>query len=248
MSAGIYNLNLSALPIDEQSKRFADAIAKQEGVQKVVLFPDSFTKDKYLNTGYKSEVPSSVAIATDKDVVYPQFRSRGFGSGMSIIALPLGGGVDLSEFNTLLSKRILYSLPYYFFFRARLPIFPETFDISLSELHDVVLNGPEVLQERFSVGDISNLFTHDGVTGILSKEVFGAFFNNKWLFQRTTRLRHSLGRYFGGNHFFEVGFLKNIRENTLGIYDGQRAAFFHAGSEALEDVVREDPLRRVHKN
>ena len=81
----IRTIRLKGFPIDKASAYFAKEIAVQRGVKKIVLFPDSYTKEKYLRAGYKITIPSSSAIASQVEFFYPQFRTRGINCGMSFV-------------------------------------------------------------------------------------------------------------------------------------------------------------------
>lgn len=87
-SKNIKLFELENLKIDKNSQEYAKEIIGLRGVNEIVLFPDTHTKSKYINAGYKITIPSSVAISSDSEYLYSQFRSRGINCGMTVVALP----------------------------------------------------------------------------------------------------------------------------------------------------------------
>jgi len=233
-------LQLNNAPLDDASIAYAKEIAAKEGVEEVILFPDSFTKSKYVAADYKVTVPSSVAIVTDSDHLYPSFRSRGINCGMMIIALPLKEEDLNGEILDELKKVFTYSLPYYIAYRLRLPFFKNKYDLSYDEFLKVLEKGPKSLKDKYKVSDqdlsaFEKVGSEDVDLGESRK-----YFNPSWLTKRTVRMRHSFGRYFGGNHYFELQVVEDPGPSALGLRKGQIVAMVHTGCQSLEDVVRED--------
>jgi len=209
------SLSLSGFPVDKESLNFAEEIAKLSGVKEVLLLPDAYTKDKYVGLDYKITVPSSSAIVSEADVLYPQLRSRGINCGMMAVALPFEAAEITKEFIDELMTTLTYDPLYYVAYRLRVPLFTGRHDLSNDEFIKILLG------DEFVLSDIQPLLNQD------------------WLFKRTVRMRHSFGRYFGGNHYFE---LQKAEQDVaeLGIKAGQVVAMFHTGCQGIQSVVRPD--------
>jgi hypothetical protein len=116
------------------------------------------------------------------------------------------------QLSDALCKVLSYNALYYLAYRLRLPIFPGAADLSYSDFVGIVTTDDIAL---------SNL-----------KQQLEA----KWFTNRTVRLRRCFGRYFGGNHFFEVLVNKHV-EPELGIKSEQLVALFHTGCQGLEAMI-----------
>lgn len=247
----IKKIRLDGMPLDENSERFAREIAEQPGVEKIVIFPDSFTKDKYIKAGYKATIPSSVAIATDLEHFYPQFRSRGINCGMAAVVLPIGKDELTKDSFEKIIKAFSYSLPYYAAYALRMPLFSGKYDLSFSELDSVFVAGAKFFTARFGISE-ENLkaFEFGGCIDVAKTAETKKFLNQKWLKRRTARLRNSFGRYFGGNHFFEaqyVDYLDNEAIVKFSIKEKQVVIMIHAAGESLEDAISPDLINKYVK-
>jgi len=237
-------IRLKDFPLDKASSYFAKEIAAQRGVNKVVLFPDSFTKEKYLHAGYKITIPSSSAIASQINYFYPQFRTRGINCGMTAMALPLRRDELSQKFINNLFNKILYSLFYYFSYRFRQPLITNHYDLSLNEFYSILEKGAKAYAEIHNLNpeDVKNI-EFSGIFKEVNLKSAKIYLNNKWLNQRTIRLRNSFGRYFGGNHFFEIQTVENVNSNcklSSVLKKDQVVIMYHTAGEALEDVVNQE--------
>lgn len=249
--AEIKKIRLDNMPLDENSERFVQEIAEQSGVEKIVIFPDSFTKDKYIKTGYKATIPSSVAIATDFEHFYPQFRSRGINCGMSVAVLPIEKDELTKGAFEKIIKAFSYNLPYYAAYALRIPLFSGKYDLSFSELNSVFVSGAKFFATSRGISE-ENLkaFEFGGCVDTVKITEIKRFLNQKWLKKRTARLRNSFGRYFGGNHFFEaqyVDYLDNEASAKFSIKEKQVVIMLHAAGESLEDVISPDLINKYVK-
>jgi RNA-splicing ligase RtcB len=208
-------LELPGASIDEQSIKFAEEIDALDGVVDVQLFPDSYTKEKYIGVGYKITVPSSSAMVSEANILYPQLRSRGINCGMRIVALPIQADKLTDAFTKDLLHALTYDPLYFALYRLRLPWYRQYEDLSYDEFTSV-LEGDSI-----KIKDVAHLL------------------NQNWLTKRTTRMRHSFGRNFGGNHYFE---LQEVQDDApeLGLKKGQAVAMFHTGCQGIQSVVRPD--------
>ena len=75
------------IPDTYKKSSYCGDIANLPFVKKIVLLPDIHIKEKYLREKYQCVVPSSCAIVSDEDHLYPQFRSRGIGCGIALWSL-----------------------------------------------------------------------------------------------------------------------------------------------------------------
>lgn len=237
----IKQIRLKNFPLDADSENFAKEIAGHAGVEKVALFPDSFTKEKYLKAGYKVTIPSSAAIATDQEHFYPQFRSRGINCGMMAIALPLLEEELSDKTAEKIFQAVTYPFFYYAGYRLRLPLFSRKYDLSASELDSVFSGGVKFFAASRGINE-ENLeaFETMALAGETNWFELKKRLNKNWLEKRTVRLRHSFGRYFGGNHFLEIQCADDINEQEAGQFAlkrGQVVILLHAGGESLEDLV-----------
>lgn len=228
------------IPLDEASYVFAKEILSQEGVKKMVILPDSFTKDKYLRAKNKVTIPSSVAIVSDMDHFYPLFRSRGINCGMTVLALPLHKQ-DLSDkFIKDLFAKINYSIFYYINYRLRLPFTKAKHDLSQKDFENILSQGAPYFAKKFSLEGLGLENIEFG--GVFEKMNFSEiqkYLNKDWLYNRNIRLRNSFGRYFGGNHFLEIQEVVSS-DNNLGLSKGQLVLMYHTAGESLEDVIDQD--------
>jgi RNA-splicing ligase RtcB len=234
-------IQLPKLPLDKASQGYAEEILSQGGVEKILLFPDSFTKSKYVGAEYKTTVPSSVVIQTDTEHLYPSFRSRGINCGMMLVSLPIKES-DLTEGLINKIKTVfLYSFPYYASFRLRFPFFRNKYDLSYNEFLKVLENGAPSLEGKLNISKEDMIKLEDrGTGGHLNINEVKKYFDPKWLNRRTVRMRYSFGRYFGGNHYFEIQVVEDPGSDKLGLKKGQAAVMLHTGCQSLEDVVRPD--------
>lgn len=215
----IKKFTINSLPIDENSSKFAEEIASLLDVEHIVLLPDCYTKDKYINLNYKISVPSSSVIVTDGDVLYPQFRCRGINCGMMLIALPISSDNLSKEFSQRLLSSLTYDPLYYLLYRMRLPFYSKKEDITKNNLKEILL------------GDTN------------TPEDFNNLINSEWLSKRTVRLTRGVGRYFGGNHYFELQVAKNSNDN-LGIKSGQILAMYHTGCQGLTPLINQNLVNK----
>lgn len=239
------------MPLDENSGKFAREIAEQPGVEKVVIFPDSFTKDKYIKAGYKATIPSSVVIATDLEHFYPQFRSRGINCGMAAVALPVGKDELTKGTFEKIIKAFSYNPFYYAAYALRMPLFSGKYDLSFPELDSVFISGAKFFAARFGISE-ENLksFEFGGCINAVKTVETERFLNQNWLKRRTARLRNSFGRYFGGNHFFEaqcVDYLDDEAAAKFSIRKNQVIIMLHAAGESLEDAINPDLINKYVK-
>lgn len=229
-------IRLENIPLDARSGNYLQEIQNLDGVEEVVFFPDTFTKEKFVNAGYKVTIPSSVAIATTPDILYPQFRTRGINCGMMAVRLPVHSDEISHDFAQKLFTRIAYSLPYYLLYRLRLPLLSETFDLSVEEFVRVLRSGARVFAKKYGMReDIFECFDDPDLFGSVNIEEHSGQFNADWFKRRTVRLRHAVGRYFGGNHFMEISRVCNSTIPELP--DGQAVILFHTAGESLEDLL-----------
>jgi RNA-splicing ligase RtcB len=210
---------LPELPIDERTARYAREIANLPGVSKMQVLPDAYTKEKYIGLDYKLTIPSSSVIVTDSNVLYPQFRSRGINCGMMAVALPCYEKDLTPVFIESLSKELTFDPLYYLLYRLRLPWYRQTHDLS----YDTFL---EVLSGQ-----------HGGKS--IDVQRVKSLLNSDWLSKRTVRMRHHFGRYFGGNHYFELQ-IASADSLENGVSKGQVIALYHTGCEGIQSVVRQD--------
>ena len=234
-------IELPEFSLDNPSKEYAKEILSQDGVERVLLFPDSFTKSKYVGAEYKTTIPSSVVIQTDTEHLYPSFRSRGINCGMMLVSLPIEEKDLTEDLINKIKKAFLYSLPYYTSFRLRLPFLKGKYDLSYKEFLKVLEGGAPSLKSKLNVlqEDIVKL-EGGGVANNLNIDEAKKYFNSKWLNRRTVRMRHSFGRYFGGNHYLEIQIVEDVGSDKLGLKKGQVVVMLHTGCQSLEDVVRPD--------
>jgi len=234
------NIRIPTLPLDEQSQKFLKEISGLPNVEEVIVLPDSFTKDKYIRTGYKSTIPSSIAIATKKDILYPQFRSRGINCGMMVIALPLRRE-DLSPYIIhKIFKPFLYNFFYLLDYKLRTGFIKEKYDLNLEDFNSVLEGGANFFAEKFHVNDSElKSFERNGKWENINLENVKQYLNSDWLTKRSVRLRHSFGRYFGGNHFFEIQeVVENIDTAGIPLEKGQLVIMCHTAGDSLEDVIK----------
>ncbi len=239
------HIRIDDTPLDHASEQYTREIAGLDGVEEVFILPDAFTKEKYVGLDYKITIPSSSVIVTDVDTLYPQFRTRGINCGMMALALPF----TKDELSDALLRDILHALTYdplyYLAVRLRLPLFADQYDLSYDDFLGVIQEGVPYLLERYksNESDISEMDfrgSYDRVDLNASRELL----NERWLTRRTVRMRQALGRYFGGNHFFE---LQSVAADApeLGLTKGHVVALLHTGCQGLEAVVRPD-LAEAH--
>ena len=233
-------LQLNKAPLDAVSLTYAREIFEHEGVKSVKLLPESFTKDKYIHEKYKVTIPSSCRITTDINYLYPQFRSRGIHCGMIAVALPISENELSEKFFKKIQDTLLDNLFYYTMYRLRMPIFSQAYDLSHTEFINVIQYGPNAVNRKYNFreGDLNVLeYAPFNEVDLASKKYL---LNDKWLTRRTVRMRHSFGKYFGGNHFFELQVVSGGDAETFGLRKKQVVAMFHSGCQSLEDVVRVD--------
>ena len=247
VSDKLISLQLPGLKADDATEEFAREVVLERGVKKMVLLPDSFTKEKYLHRGYKITIPSSSAISTQGDILYPQFRSRGINCGMMVIALPVKKDELSMDMITSLLNNITYSLGYYIGYRLRFPILNRKEDLSLREFDKVLERGPQALSKTRDVTrkDIEAL-EFKGGREVNLKEV-RHLLNPGWFNYQAVRLRHSFGTYFGGNHFFEIQEVTSLGTDRLGLSVGQVVIMFHGGCDSVETLIRKDLVEKYIK-
>jgi len=232
---------IKSFPLDHASMKYAKQIVAQDGVNGMVIMPDTFTKDKYLGLNYKITIPSSVMITTDADTLYPQFRSRGINCGMMIVSLPFTKDELTDEIIESLFKRFLFTIPYYTSHRLRMPLFSEDYDLSMNDFYDVLERGPRSVADKHdSPIDNLNAMEFGGTFKEVDLDKVRKFFRPEWLTDRTVRLRHSFGRYFGGNHYFEIQEVVENTSGTIPLQKGQLVVLLHTGCQSVEDVLRND--------
>lgn len=243
MTCKLIDLRIPAIPHDENSNKYLDELCELTGVETVVAFPDSYTKSKYTSASYKVTIPSSVAIATTRDILYPQFRSRGIGCGMMLISLPISRhewNEDYEKaFVDAFSRSPFSSLAY----RARIPLFGDRYDLSAEELRKITYGGAPALLEKYKFDKKAlDGFESGGVHSEVTKMDAAKYLRASWFTHRTVRLRHGFGTYIGGNHFAEIQEVETLHEKALGLVAGQLVIMVHTGCQSLEDIIREDVL------
>ena len=200
----------------EVTKR-AEEIANLPGVRQVVVFPDAHLKTKYLNLGYRIDIPSSLAILTE-NCLYPQFRSRGINCGMTLLKTNLFYEDSvLSKLEKVLldfNKGLVRNL--FDFFRWPLA---DKFSLSTEKFQQICQKDIEY-------------FDYSGI-------------NPKWR-QGTRRLKNKMGRHFGGNHFLEIQTVDEIfdqkKAQEWGLQAGQIFILYHTAGEALDDILEKKIL------
>ncbi len=194
-------------------------ISKLPGVKEVVAFPDVHLKEKYINLGYRVDIPSSLAILTE-NCLYPQFRP-GINCGMSLLK------TNLFYEDSLLPKleKVLLNfnkgLVKNFFNFFRFPL-KDKFSISTEEF------------QRICRKDISQ-FDYRGI-------------RQEWQ-RGTLRLKRKMGKHFGGNHFLELQVVDEVfdeeKAEKWGISKGQVFVLYHTAGDPLDDVLEEEILRET---
>ena len=235
---------LENLKIDKDSKEYAREIINLKGVNEMILFPDTHTKTKYVNANYKITIPSSAVISSDLEYLYPQFRSRGINCGMTVVALPFSEEDLKEKFVLKLFNSILYSIPYYINYRLRLatPFLSSKYDLSHKEFKGVLEGGAKAYAGfRNSNNNQLENFDFQGCFKNLKEINYAQYINKAWMDYRNIRLRNSFGRYYGGNHFFEIQVVNKVIDNEkTNLKEGQIVIVFHTAGESLEDIIRED--------
>ena len=219
---------------------YLQEIEKLHGVQDLIVFPDAFLKDKYKEAAYKTTIPSSMAIRSSEECLYPQFRPRGIGCGMMSIVLPWKKD-DVSEEKIIeLFDQLAYSYMYYALYRLRIPFGGTKHDLTASEFYKIVTDGFAYGSKRFSVDiEHDNSIELTYKTNSVSSDDIDTYLNKDWFTKRTARLRHSFGRYFGGNHYAEVQEVQN--DVTIGgkkLEKGQLMLSIHTGCLSLIDIIK----------
>lgn len=232
--------------ISAQALKKAEEIEKLLGVGRVVCFPDIHLKKKYLDLGYRIDIPSSTAIST-KDCLYPQFRSRGINCGMALIK------TNLFYDDSLLPKleRLLLDFNKGFFRNAlnyfRFPL-TDKFSLSAEEFRNVCMFGGNAVAQKFNFSRSADF----GQNFQFSKKEADGFnydgINKKWQ-KGTLRLKKKMGKYFGGNHFLEIQVVDEAFDPDLaekwGLKKGQICILYHTAGDALDSILDEEILNRV---
>ena len=239
----IKEIRVEGFPTDSQSLLYAKEIVAQQGVKGMVVLPDAYTKKKYLHTYIKTTVPSSTAIVSDITHLYPQFRYRGINCGMQVIALPFARAELSDACIQQLIQRIQYNVQYYMGYRLRLPLFPGSYDLSKSEFHTVLERGAPALVEKYQIEKTDvDAMEFGGCLEESSIDEYRQYLSDDWLEKRTVRLRYSFGRYFGGNHFFEIQEVQDVDAASAlstKIKKGQLVVMFHTAGDSIADMLHD---------
>ncbi len=233
---------------------YINEINRQVGVEKIILLPDHFIKQKYQGLNYKITIPSSSVIVTKKDYLYPQFKLRGIGCGMMVIVLPISVD-ELSnyKFNIFsdLANLLSYSLYEYIFYRLRLPVLGEKFFIHKDNFKKIVLGDKKTFLKEIENSEFDNSIEYL-LNKIKQVKIDITTLNEKWFKKRTVRLRYLLGRYFGGNHYAEFQKIKIIDDNNLpadNLFNNQLVLTIHTACNSLSDLLDKNTLNNyVYKN
>lgn len=227
-------IRIPEFPIDRRSAQYANEIAAQDGVRDVLLLPDCFTKEKYVGLEYKITIPSSSVIVTEREVLYPQFRSRGINCGMMVVKLPILADELTPELVHDIMRAMTFGPLYFAAYRFRLPFFRGSYDLSKEAFVEVLEEGSHRFAERFQL-TVDRVAKREKVALAEVRHLL----NEEWLTKRTVRMRHSFARYFGGNHFFEIQ--KAHRDApSLGLVKDQVCIMLHTGCQGIESMIRED--------
>ena len=221
--------------ISKQNLKFAEEISFLDGVKEIILLPDSFTKDKYMKANYKATIPSSSVILSKANKFYPQFKSRGINCGMMTVLLPIDKSELNKKFIKELQKKLTHGFLYHIFYMLRLPFFRKEKDLTKTDFFNVLEGNIGSVLKKYEIKDANLPIIEKTSLKELSK-----YINKKWL-NKTVRLRYFFGRYFGGNHFFEIQEVVKVDKNSHnveGIKEGQLFITFHTGGEALQDIIK----------
>lgn len=227
-----------------------NTIAQQPGVDQIVLLPDVHLKKKYLKATYQIHVPSSAVISTEVDSFYPQFRSRGVGCGMMLIATGLMIDQLPKEMSNLLSVLPLY-------LTSTRPVYQkgwqgrQSFVMSKSEMIQMCLGGaPWMCQELgMPVESIENFWSN---TNFLSESEIREFswhgFNKR---AREGQFRNSsqIGWDLSGNHFLEAQCVQETPSTSDGqwLKKGELLFLYHGSCNGLQSILEPELVNRIIK-
>lgn len=232
--------NLAQVPVTVE-KALAE-IAKLEGVQDVVVLADVHLKDKYLQAPYKASVPSSIAIASDRQYLYPQLRSRGIGCGMMFIRT----GLTIDGLGHEVVKPLVQGLARVFNGAPRRALdspslLADQLELSNRDMVPMSLYGAPWLVEK--AGEKSGLldqFINGGAyIDPASAEVFSwEGISERWQ-KGAARPAVLAGRDLVGNHFLELQVVDRepVDNRFKGLKRGELVLMYHGSCNGLSRIL-----------
>ena len=145
----------------KKNQSIIDFLNKTKDIKNFVCLPDFSVKEKYKNLGYKIDFPSSIAIVTNKNNLYPQLNARGINCGMSLMKFSLQSEAGIERIKKVLiniNKGFFYNL----FYKYHLPVFAK-YNLNGDDIKKVSKQGIDFLINKYNLNsDIKKVFEENG--------------------------------------------------------------------------------------
>lgn len=210
-----------------------------------VALPPLCLPDIHIKT--KTEAPCSFVVATAGTII-PQLTAPSVGCGMGLVATSLTRAditpKTLQQFYTAMRDHLG---PRYGFVQNILLWFGSIkrphnkYDLSLSELAEAISHGAQAAQKKYGLSQDTLAHVEYG-GNVMSEEIRRAFPPHAIL-PRSAWIsgRHDIGYGFKGNHFLEVQYVEDIRDQEIarawGLTQGKIVIMYHGGGGAVSHYL-----------
>ncbi len=224
------------------SKEKCEHYLEDKPIDKAVLFPDAFLKDKYKHLDYDIAVPSSSVIVSDS--LAPQLRSRGLYCSISLLRLNVENRPKnitkiydiFKKIPQLKTSKLLYRL---------CPLKHKKYDLSFFEYIKVLKEGPEYLIKKHRIEDpvIERVFRKEHIS--FKKTPLTCLIGRPYL-------KNDFGKSFAGNHFIELQEVNKIYDrqisNSNSLNKGDLLITYHTSGLSLEIFLQRKYVKKYLKN
>lgn len=240
----------------EEYHEYVDELTNLPGIREVIVFPNVILKKKYIEADYKCSVPSSLAIISTDDAVYPQLRSRGIGCGMIVFRTGLiASNENIEKFEKILKKILSTKSKNKIYQRIRPGKWIEgRYGFGEKEWPEILNTGiREYLVSKLGVhkADTAAEFFEARGNHLVRPAQYDEYYSDYWLNGKSYDIRSGLiGTIFGGNHFLELQRAESLNggDDISGetyLKNNELVIMAHLCGDKLENILRKDIVEKV---
>jgi RNA-splicing ligase RtcB len=237
----IIDLTIKNYPIPENAKKYLQEIASLNKIDEIIALPDIHFKNKFISNTYKTTVPSSVAISSSSNSLYPQIRYRGINCGMTVVSLPLSFSETNKKFLLKLTKNLQTGLTNHLINKF-IPAANRQ-RLASKEVIEMMMQGSLFVSKKNSLdnSEFENMEFHGSLK--IEKDFFTHIFKKN----TSNHMKQYIGTDFRGNHFFEIQKVSEVNNNRLNLNKDQILIMFHTGGHSLLPFLEESVINKYFR-